>query len=776
MTLRNDYFLLYHGSVVENIQTITLKTDFDDASLFQGASLILATSRETFKKFHALSSFHSILNLFTNVEINTLDELMQLQSSLIELLFGKLNEDGLEAIFVAFDYLKDETLISSDNHAKLITLFDNYKLYIEEVEKEAIQEKSTLSFIEKKNNIKNLIEELKANCTQSHRDELEVVTRYLDEQKFSIGITGVMNAGKSTMLNALLKKDILGTSVIPETANLTILRHSKVPKAKVFYWNSNEWKKIEHNAKESLSLQTFVKQAKEIYGEALGGYILEDSKYDEIDPKDLSLYTSAEKSNAKCNLVKYVELGVDLDFLSNNIEIVDTPGLDDPVIQREEITKEYVTQCDLMIHLMNVNQSATHVDIAFIIDSILYQNVTKLLIVISRADTVSKDELNEVINYTKTSIRAQLHRLNKSAKLDYILSSIKFIPISGYMALLHRIGKAEEALAKGYSLEDTNILQVEAYLTKTLFGEDNQKSELIIKSANHKLFSIIENQIKRYHYQINLMSKSKEELEEELQKFNLQKSKNRESIKLMQNDIDGYGVDMKNYLSSLESFIASEMYELKEIIKQRVFDNVKYSLEREKKRAVSSRIVIIIETAIKDGILDIIRDFRYKFSKKTDTIAELCEKKYKKLGFELSHEEKIFDSISFFNKNFKMSFLTANNEALVTKFLEETSKTTLKNLPLLNEKLDGSIKNEFAFLEENISSKVKLLSGVLIDDFFQTLQIPLDTLIKNIFDEERILEKQIEESDMKERDKTELSIRLHKKIQQLRSVQKRFSL
>ena len=55
-----------------------------------------------------------------------------------------------------------------------------------------------------------------------------------------------------------------------------------------------------------------------------------------------------------------------LKFVQNGVEIVDTPGLDDPVIQREEITKSYLLECDLMIHLMNVNQSATQKDIEFI--------------------------------------------------------------------------------------------------------------------------------------------------------------------------------------------------------------------------------------------------------------------------------------------------------------------------------------------------------------------------------------------------------------------------
>ena len=162
--------------------------------------------------------------------------------------------------------------------------------------------------------------------------------------------------------------------------------------------------------------------------------------------------------------------------MRDGIEIVDTPGLDDPVIQREEITKEYVGQCDLMIHLMNVSQSATLKDVEFIIDALLYQNITKILIVITRADTVTKEELAEVIKYTKTSIKRQLKTINKDSQLDYILDTIKFVPISGKMALYHRTGKSEEAIKAGFRLEDTGILDIEEYLNDTLFGVDSQKS------------------------------------------------------------------------------------------------------------------------------------------------------------------------------------------------------------------------------------------------------------------------------------------------------------
>src|SRR5574344_654257 len=135
----------------------------------------------------------------------------------------------------------------------------------------------------------------------------------------------------------------------------------------------------------------------------------------------------------------------------------------------------------------------------------------------TRADTVSKKNLDEVIQYTKTSIQRQLKAQNKDSQLDHILNTIKFIPISGYMALLHRTGREKEALEAGFTLEDTGILEIENYLTETLFGSNSQKGELVVQSAKTQINRVIEKQIVFNNYELTLLSKSKDELKIELE-------------------------------------------------------------------------------------------------------------------------------------------------------------------------------------------------------------------------------------------------------------------
>ena len=125
-----------------------------------------------------------------------------------------------------------------------------------------------------------------------------------------------MNAGKSTMLNALMGKEILGSAVVPETANLTIVKHG-TPEANVFYWNKEEWNRIEQSGKQLESIKEFVHETKKIFGDEIHNYIHDDSYSEKVDINNLAAYTSAEASGKKCNLVKYVELKSDLKVLLN---------------------------------------------------------------------------------------------------------------------------------------------------------------------------------------------------------------------------------------------------------------------------------------------------------------------------------------------------------------------------------------------------------------------------------------------------------------------------
>ncbi|BAK72316.1 dynamin family protein [Arcobacter sp. L] len=775
MSLVNDYFLLYHGITFEqNLDVEPIETTINDET-FTIFALIISATRKNYDKFLPLTSFKTLCQQIKVKSPSNINELNHLQHNVIETIAKNRSKQNISVLHSSFEYLKNENIINNEHYNKLLSLFEDKEFNLTEDSihnlLEEIDEENKSSFKDLKITLESLIAELKNNISNEEiLKEVENTKNYLDNQKFSIGITGVMNAGKSTMLNALMGKEILGSAVVPETANLTIVKHNPTDTAKVYYWNEQEWERIIKSASQLESMKDFVDETNKIFGDNLKNYIRPVSRFDEIDIKDLSSYTSAEASGKKCNLVKYVELGSKLDFLSDGIEIVDTPGLDDPVIQREEITKEYISACDMMLHLMNVSQSATLKDVDFIIDAVLYQNISKLLIVITRADTVTKDQLNEVIKYTKSSIERQLKAQNKDSQLDYILKTIKFIPISGRMALLHRTGRAQEALDAGFRLEDTGILEIEKYLTETLFGTNSQKGELVIQSCKNQLQKIVEKQTSFYNYELKLLSKSKDELEKELEEFNKKKAVNTRIFQAMSEDINFYKNDAKSYIDSLETFLQSELIDLQTVIKQRVVSDVRYSFEKTKKRPENSRIKVIVETAIKDGIIDVIRDYRYKFIKKSQTIGEQCEQKYHDMGFTIGHKNENFDARGFFQDDFKSGFLTSNNEILVSQITEAVSKSKESKINELDREIELLISNQFSSIDQDIKAKAKKVSNLLIESFFTTLNAPLKSFEQKLKNDEETLQNQINSFEENDKNRAQLSIDIHKNIKKLENI------
>lgn len=751
---------------------INLDKKTDDETFFEVSALLLSLNRKTFETISSLKSFYDISSKFTLQKIENLDELYHLQQSIIKHFLEHRTNSNIHHLHDSFIYLQKEGLVDSLSLEKLISLFDP-SLFEKDDEPQ-----TTLvmheNFNAQREDIFMSVNELKKVVNNS--DTFEKTVEYLNNQTFSIGITGVMNAGKSTMMNALMGKDILGTSVVPETANLTIVKYSKTPTANVVFWDKSQWAYIEKSAKNIKAMSAFVQETKKHFKNNLDDYILPISRKDEIDVENLSDYTSASTSDKKCNLVKYVELASPLKFLQDGIEIVDTPGLDDIIIQREEITKEYLSKCDVMIHLMNVSQSATLKDIEFIIDAVLYQNVTKVLIVITRVDMVSKEDVKEVIEYTKKSIANKLHELNSDSKLDFILKTLHFVALSGKMALMHRTGQHKEAEDAGYTLEQTGILEIEDYIQETLFGQENSRTALIIRSAKNRLLKAINEELQELKYENSLLFKTEDEVDKELRALKIKKARQLEVFKLLKDQISGYEIELLNYIDKLQQFLDNELKKLQGVLKQRLVDETLYSLEKNKKTPHSSDQIRIIESALKHGLIDIIREYRHKFVKKSSKISEIITLQYDDI---ITTNEEVhggFDHTAVFGDSFKNGFLTSNYEILIKKIAKLLSGASLNKLTKTDEELTLIIKDEFINIQEQLKNKALKLSQELLKEFINGLKEPMYTFEASLSKNEQLLQRHIQLLKEDETLKEKKSVQLFERINKIELIAQRYSI
>ena len=192
--------------------------------------------------------------------------------------------------------------------------------------------------------------------------------------------------------------------------------------------------------------------------------------------------------------------------------------------------------------------------------------------------------------------------------------------------------------------------------------------------------------------------------------------------------------------------------------------------KKTKKRPENTRIKVIVETAIKDGIIDVIRDYRYKFIKKSQTIAEQCEQKYQDLGFAIGQKNENFDARGFFQDDFKSGFLTSNNEILISQIIDAVSKSKDSKLNELDREIELLIKNQFTSIEEDIKAKAKKVSNMLIETFISTLNAPLKTFEQKLKNDEETLQKQISSFEENDKNKGQISIDIHKNIKKLENI------
>ena len=164
---------------------------------------------------------------------------------------------------------------------------------------------------------------------------------------FHIAFVGTIKAGKSTLINALLGRNLASTSVTPETAVLTKFRSAKKDFIKVTFYNSDEWNQLWGSI--SGNADVFLQEYKALDAEnAKKDWIGHDTITIETDNENIETeierWTSSK--HVEHYFVKEVEIGLSDFNMPEQIVFVDTPGLDDAVKYRSDVTRNYIDRAN----------------------------------------------------------------------------------------------------------------------------------------------------------------------------------------------------------------------------------------------------------------------------------------------------------------------------------------------------------------------------------------------------------------------------------------------
>ena len=582
----------------------------------QSLAVLLAADAENFYRFMALKEFRDILHaLGLKADIYSL-QCAQL-GAINALKSAKISKSKLIA---ALEILQNENIISAAHFSTLAEFVRSLSADLpSQNEQEGSNFKKSDVFHQKIDALNDICERiLSLNPGANVANAATKARQKARELEFNVAVTGVINAGKSTLLNALLGKKILGASNVPETVNLTVLKYSPEPFARVNFWSKAELKelgiaqdqddeiaeiyggagvKFESETAQNLKVKFNAdgdEPATKFKSPSVSEICSEPPASKTVKTDEIKRYTSADSKYAK--FVKSVELYENLELLKDNVRIIDTPGIDDAVAAREELVRRFMRECDLMVHLMNVSQSATQKDLDFIVASLQNSHAVRLAVLLTHADVLKGGELNEVAAYAKKSVEERTRELGIGAE---------FFAVS----------------AKSYfeGGQNSGVEEFKEYLYETLFGPGSQKSRLGIEAYKKELGRVCARFAADTQSEILKLTGSNLSLSQRLAELNEQKA-------ALASRLEDVRDAVKEELERLDTAKTAASYELglkslAQTLKQRVADDVNYAASK-KQKIDPQRLARIAQTTIKDGVAALMRQNRNEIVRQISACAQ----------------------------------------------------------------------------------------------------------------------------------------------------------
>lgn len=202
-------------------------------------------------------------------------------------------------------------------------------------------------------------------------EELSILSTNLHKSEFTLVVSGEVNRGKSTFINAIIGKSVLPTFDKETTSQVFKVINSEDEAYTIVYENGDR--------------QPINKDDLLEFGTQIG------------KSSDLSIGRR----------IAFIEVKTHVENLPSGVTIVDTPGIGSTFKEHSEIAREFMRQADAVIYLCSSKHPIIKVDIDFIKDTILpLPAVPNVLFVMAKADLAdSIGSLNELIQRSETQLK-----------------------------------------------------------------------------------------------------------------------------------------------------------------------------------------------------------------------------------------------------------------------------------------------------------------------------------------------------------------------------------
>jgi ribosome biogenesis GTPase A len=198
---------------------------------------------------------------------------------------------------------------------------------------------------------------------RAHRD-LAAARARLAEDRFNLVVLGEFKRGKSTLINALLDRDVLPTGVLPLTSVVTAIGAGDRDRVIVHYADGHEH----------------------------AGPVAELAKY----------VTEAANPGNRLG-VELVRVELDHELLRGGLELVDTPGIGSIHTHNTEIARDFLPRVDAALCVLDAGQPLSQGEHELFLDAAV--RVPRLLVVINKIDHLDPADREQAVQFVSSGLR-----------------------------------------------------------------------------------------------------------------------------------------------------------------------------------------------------------------------------------------------------------------------------------------------------------------------------------------------------------------------------------
>ncbi len=207
----------------------------------------------------------------------------------------------------------------------------------------------------------------------------------LRDHVFRVAVVGDFSSGKSTLLNAMLGRQILPTAVRPTTATVNRIRFAEQQELEVLFL---------------------------------------DGHSEQVNLRELKAFTTERGNPRNEKQILEVRLAYPIDMLRNGVEIIDTPGLSSLIDAHTATTQDILPTCDAVILMATGRQpfgESTRIFLeqlhSFVDDKIFY--------LLNKIDQLEPSGVSQAISFAEE-------------RTSSLVRGAKVFPVAAYWALTAR--------------------------------------------------------------------------------------------------------------------------------------------------------------------------------------------------------------------------------------------------------------------------------------------------------------------------------------------------